>query len=129
MDRSRSTTALAMEQRGEFADSKVVARIDGRIMTHSCGQLLQRVDRLVRVLRSPGIEPGDRGDTLASNLPRAPLLATGTDAVRTVAFHPGPDRWSLLRNGVIVSDDMGEILPEGRRVAALKYGSLAWGHS
>jgi hypothetical protein len=30
---------------------------------------------------------------------------------------------------VVMSDDMGEILPEGRRVAALKYGSLAWGHS
>jgi len=76
------------------------------------------VDHLVRVLRSPGMKPGDRGGTLASNLPRAPLLTTGTDAIRTVAFHPGPDRWSLLGNGVVVSDDMGEILPEGRRVAA-----------
>jgi hypothetical protein len=118
-----------MERRGEFADSEVASRIDSRIMTHSCSQLLQRVDCLVRVLRSPGIKPGDRAGTLASNLPRAPLLTTGTDAVGTVAFHPGPDGWSLLRNGVVVSDDMGEIPPEGRRVAALKYGSLAWGHS
>jgi hypothetical protein len=32
------------------------------------------------------------------------------DAARTVAFHP-EQGWSLLCNGVIVFDDMGEILP------------------
>jgi acyl-CoA synthetase (AMP-forming)/AMP-acid ligase II len=71
LDRSRLTPALAMERRSEFADSEVASRIDGRIMTHSCGQLLQRVDRLDRVLRSSGNKPGDRVGTLASNLPRA----------------------------------------------------------
>ena len=35
------------------------------------------------------------------------------DAARTVAFHP-EQGWSLLCNGVIVFDDMGEILPGDR---------------
>jgi len=34
-------------------------------------------------------------------------------AARTVASHP-EQGWSLLCNGVIVFDDMGEILPGGR---------------
>ena len=34
-------------------------------------------------------------------------------AARTVAFRPGQG-WSLLCNGVIVFDDLGEILPDGR---------------
>ena len=34
------------------------------------------------------------------------------DAARTAAFHP-EQGWSLLCNGVIVFDDMGEILPGG----------------
>jgi hypothetical protein len=38
------------------------------------------------------------------------------DAARTVAFHP-EQGWSLLCNGVIVFDDMGEILPGGCVVA------------
>ena len=35
------------------------------------------------------------------------------DAARTVAFHP-EQGWGLLCNGVIVFDDMGEIIPGGR---------------
>ena len=34
------------------------------------------------------------------------------DAAHTVAFHP-EQGWSLLCNGVIVFDDLGEILPGG----------------
>ena len=34
-------------------------------------------------------------------------------AAHNVAFHP-EQGWSLLCNGVIVFDDMGEILPDGR---------------
>ena len=34
-------------------------------------------------------------------------------AARAVAFHP-EQGWSLLCNGVIVFDDLGEILPGGR---------------
>jgi Family of unknown function (DUF5999) len=33
-------------------------------------------------------------------------------------FHP-EQGWSLLCNGVIVFDDMGEILPDGRVIAPL----------
>ena len=40
------------------------------------------------------------------------------DAARTVAFHP-EQGWSLLCNGVIVFDDMGEILPGGRAISPL----------
>lgn len=36
-------------------------------------------------------------------------------AARTISFHP-EQGWSLLCNGVIVFDDMGEILPSGRVV-------------
>jgi len=35
------------------------------------------------------------------------------DTACTVAFHP-EQGWSLLCHGVIVFDDMGEILPGGR---------------
>jgi hypothetical protein len=38
------------------------------------------------------------------------------DAARTAAFHP-EQGWSLLCNGVIVFDDMGVILPDGRVIA------------
>ncbi len=37
------------------------------------------------------------------------------DAARTVAFHP-EQGWSLLCNGVILFDDLGEIRPDGRVV-------------
>ena len=37
------------------------------------------------------------------------------DAARTVACHP-EQGWSLLCNGVIVFDDMGEILPGDRGI-------------
>jgi hypothetical protein len=34
-----------------------------------------------------------------------------------VAFHP-EQGWGLLCNGVVVFDDTGELLPDGRSVAA-----------
>jgi hypothetical protein len=37
-------------------------------------------------------------------------------AARTVAFHP-EQGWSLLCNGVVVFDDTGQLLPDGRIVA------------
>ena len=37
-------------------------------------------------------------------------------AARIVAAHP-EQGWSMLRNGVIVFDDGGELLPNGRAVA------------
>jgi hypothetical protein len=42
-------------------------------------------------------------------------VAVLADAAHTVAFHP-KQGWSLLCNGVIVFDDMGEILPDGRAI-------------
>jgi hypothetical protein len=39
------------------------------------------------------------------------------EAAHTVASHP-EQGWSLLCNGVIVFDDLGELLPDGRAVAA-----------
>lgn len=38
------------------------------------------------------------------------------DAARTIARHP-EQGWSLLCNGVVVFDDTGELLPDGRTVA------------
>lgn len=37
------------------------------------------------------------------------------DAARTVACHP-EQGWSLLCNGVVVFEDTGELLPDGRTV-------------
>ena len=38
------------------------------------------------------------------------------EAARVVASHP-EQGWSLLCNGVVVFDDTGEILPDGRTIA------------
>jgi hypothetical protein len=49
--------------------------------------------------------------------PPCPLAdSPDRDAARTVASHP-EQGWSLLCNGVIVFDDLGEILPDGRVVS------------
>jgi len=42
-----------------------------------------------------------------------PAEAMDHDAARIVACHP-EQGWSLLCNGVVVFDDTGEILPDGR---------------
>ena len=47
---------------------------------------------------------------------RLTIAGPHRDAARVVAFHP-EQGWSLLCNGVIVFDDMGEILPDGRVVS------------
>ena len=47
------------------------------------------------------------------------------DAARTVACHP-EQGWSLLCNGVIVFDDMGEILPGGRVVLRAAPPASGW---
>ncbi len=49
--------------------------------------------------------------------PVPPADRPDRDAAHTIAFHP-EQGWSLLCNGVIVFDDMGEILPDGRVVPA-----------
>jgi hypothetical protein len=45
------------------------------------------------------------------------------DAAHTLAAHP-EQGWSLLCNGVIVFDDLGEILPDGRAVAPPNAGHV-----
>ncbi|MEV6859496.1 DUF5999 family protein [Streptosporangium subroseum] len=44
-----------------------------------------------------------------------PAYAIDHDAARLVAYHP-EQGWGLLCNGVVVFDDTGEILPDGRSV-------------
>jgi Family of unknown function (DUF5999) len=46
-------------------------------------------------------------------LPCPPADHPDRHAARVIAGHP-EQGWSLLCNGVIVFDDMGEILPDGR---------------
>ncbi|MGH3429328.1 MAG: DUF5999 family protein [Terriglobales bacterium] len=42
--------------------------------------------------------------------------ASDREAAHIVAFHP-EQGWNLLCNGVIVFDDTGELLPDGKSVA------------
>lgn len=43
-------------------------------------------------------------------------IAPDREAARTVASHP-EQGWSLLCNGVLLFDDTGELLPDGRVIA------------
>lgn len=45
-----------------------------------------------------------------------PADAPDHDAAHPVAIHP-EQGWSLLCNGVIVFEDTGELLPDGRTIA------------
>ncbi|MFC4055025.1 DUF5999 family protein [Actinomadura syzygii] len=46
------------------------------------------------------------------------------EAARTVASHP-EQGWSLLCNGVVVFEDTGELLPDGRVIAPHRPGTAA----
>ena len=49
--------------------------------------------------------------------PRCPYAdAPDRDAAHTVVCHP-EQGWSLLCNGVVVFEDTGELLPDGRVIA------------
>jgi hypothetical protein len=48
--------------------------------------------------------------------PCPPAEASGRGAARVIAAHP-EQGWSLLCNGVLLFDDTGELLPDGRIVA------------
>ena len=62
--------------------------------------------------RLPGPESGK-----SRHRPRCPdALAPGRSAARIVATHP-EQGWSLLCNGVVLFDDGGALLPDGRAVA------------
>ena len=54
---------------------------------------------------------------MCPHVPTCPSAnAADRDAAQVVAAHP-EQGWSLLCNGVVVFDDTGEILPDGRPVA------------
>jgi hypothetical protein len=57
--------------------------------------------------------------------PCPPPDRPGRDAARTIACHPGQG-WSLLCNGVIVFDDTGELLPDGRAVPPHRLIPIPW---
>ena len=51
--------------------------------------------------------------------------AADHDAARVVRSHP-EQGWSLLCNGVVVFEDTGEILPDGRTVAPHRPSYRRW---
>ena len=56
-------------------------------------------------------------------VPCPPAEAIDHDAARVVVSFP-EQGWSLLCNGVIVFDDTGELLPDGRIVAPHRPGRV-----
>ncbi|SCE59903.1 hypothetical protein GA0115253_1081114 [Streptomyces sp. Termitarium-T10T-6] len=74
--------------------------------------------------------PPERTSTMCAHNPPCPTaMAPDREAARPVAHRP-EQGWSLLCNGVLVFEDTGELLPDGRVVAphrplALTVGSAA----
>ncbi|HEY3036241.1 MAG TPA: DUF5999 family protein [Streptosporangiaceae bacterium] len=63
----------------------------------------------LRAARRPGEQP-------CPHRPRCPsALAHDRSGARTMASHP-EQGWSLLCNGVVIFDDGGALLPDGRAV-------------
>ena len=53
---------------------------------------------------------------MCRHLPPCPTAdAPDRDAAHAVVFHP-EQGWTLLCNGVVVFDDMGELLPDGSSI-------------
>jgi hypothetical protein len=62
---------------------------------------------------------------LCAHVPPCPgATQTDHEAARVVAAHP-EQGWSLLCNGVVIFDDNGELLPDGRVVAPRMSAGLA----
>jgi hypothetical protein len=58
--------------------------------------------------------------------PRCPdASAADRLAARAIASHP-EQGWSLLCNGVVLFDDAGALLPEGRAIAPAAAPFLSW---
>ncbi len=56
-------------------------------------------------------------DSICRHEPHCPAPdALDREAARTVASHP-EQGWSLLCNGIVVFEDTGELLPDGRVIA------------
>ena len=64
-------------------------------------------------------------DALCRHLPPCPASdALNREAARTVAHHP-EQGWSLLCNGIVVFEDTGELLPDGRVIPPHRPASAA----
>ena len=58
-----------------------------------------------------------QNDTICTHEPHCPAPEdVDREAARTVANHP-EQGWSLLCNGIVVFEDTGELLPDGRVIA------------
>jgi Family of unknown function (DUF5999) len=55
--------------------------------------------------------------------PCPPADRIDREAARVIAGHP-EQGWSLLCNGVVLFDDTGELLPDGRVIAPHRPGAL-----
>jgi Family of unknown function (DUF5999) len=54
---------------------------------------------------------------MCSHQPQCPSSeAPDREAAHTVAYHP-EQGWSLLCNGIVLFEDTGELLPDGRVIA------------
>lgn len=54
---------------------------------------------------------------MCSHQPKCPTMeAPDREAAHTLASHP-EQGWSLLCNGIVLFDDTGELLPDGRVIA------------
>jgi Family of unknown function (DUF5999) len=64
------------------------------------------------------------GQAMCQHQPPCPdALAPDRSAARTVASHP-EQGWSLLCNGVVLFDDAGVLLPDGRAMRRPLSGAL-----
>jgi hypothetical protein len=62
--------------------------------------------------------------SLCTHTPACPTAdSPDREAARTVAEHP-EQGWSLLCNGVLLFEDTGELLPDGRAVAPHRHLAL-----
>jgi hypothetical protein len=72
--------------------------------------------------------PASAVSTACPHFPRCPAAAASDgDAARTVAAHP-EQGWSLLCNGIVLFDDTGELLPDGRALPP-RVGRIYGGHA
>jgi Family of unknown function (DUF5999) len=82
-----------------------------------------QADRGVDTMTRSALDQGASGVCLPTarswvcdHVPPCPAAtAADRDAARTVAAHP-EQGWSLLCNGVVLFDDTGELLPDGRPI-------------
>jgi hypothetical protein len=70
-----------------------------------------------------GTAAGQNQRRFSRSRPRQPRCpdaeASDGDAARISSTHP-EQGWSLLCNGIVVFDDTGELLPDGRIIAPLR---------